>query len=206
MSGSIVNGNVATDKSSTTAGGNYVAFSSGTINGNFDFSGTAQTNLGGGTLNGVSQSNIAAVGSAYTTISNLSILFSGETGTNFSSLGVINAESGTKDGGSNYVFTATTSTFLQRGNVVISGSASDYVVINVGNTTGDNNNLTISNSLTLAGGITADHVFINVLTTGKQFDTSLSGGTFSGVVAALNSAVTVDNTSLVGRVIEGRFW
>jgi hypothetical protein len=200
---STVSGNIATNNSTTTAGGNYVAFSSGTINGNFDFTGTAQNNLGGGTLTGTKDSNVPAVGSAYTTISNLSALFSGEAGNTFTSLGVINAESGKQDSSSNYVFTATTSTFLQRGSVVINGSASDYVVINVGNTTSDNNSLTIANSLTLTGGITADHVFINVLTTGKVFDAALNAGTLTGVVTVLNSAVTVDNTSLAGRVIGG---
>ncbi len=50
FSNSTFNGNVATDNSRTTAGGNYVQFSSGTINGNFSFVGTAQSNLGSGTL------------------------------------------------------------------------------------------------------------------------------------------------------------
>jgi len=198
-----INGNVATNVSNTTAGGSYVAFTSGTINGNFDFSGTAQTNLGGGTITGSQNSNVAAVGTAYATISNLSILFSGEAGTNFPTLSTVNAESGTQDGAGNYVFTASTSTFLQRGAVVINGSASDYVVINVGNSLTDNNNITINSALTLTGGITSDHVFINVITSGQQFTTSLNQGILSGVITVLNSTINIDSTTVDGRVIGG---
>jgi hypothetical protein len=83
FSNSTYNGNVATDNPNTTAGGNYVQFSSGTINGNFSFVGTAQTNLGSGTLNGSEIANDSRVSAAYGTISSLSITFAGETGKSF---------------------------------------------------------------------------------------------------------------------------
>ncbi len=199
FSNATYNGNVATDNASTTAGGNYVQFSSGTINGNFSFAGTAQTNLGSGTLNGSKIANDSNVSSAYNTISNLSTTFAGESGTSFGGSGGITATGGTLDGSGNYVFTTTAANFLQGGALTITGTASEYVVINV---TG-NSNVQLKNLLTLSGGITDDHVFINITGSGKQVGGNTNGGVVNGIFVALNDTFNIDNTTIDGRVIGG---
>jgi PEP-CTERM motif-containing protein len=200
FSNSTYNGNVATDNSSTTAGGNYVQFSSGTINGNFSFVGTAQTNLGSGTLNGSKIANDANVSSAYNTISNLSTTFAAEAGTTFvAGAQTLNATSGTLDGGGNYVFTTTAANFLSSGALTINGTASQYVVIDV---TG-NNNVQLKNLLNLTGGITDDHVFINILGTGQSVGGNTNGGVVNGIFVALDDKFNIDNTTIDGRVIGG---
>jgi hypothetical protein len=199
FSNSTYNGNVATDNSSTTAGGNYVQFSSGTINGNFSFVGTAQTNLGSGTLNGSNIANDSNVSSAYNTISSLSSTFAGEAGLSFGGSGSLTASTGTQDAAGNYVFTTTANNFLSGGALTLTGTASDYVVINV---TG-NNNVQLKNLLSLSGGITDDHVFINITGTGQQIGGNTNGGIVNGIFVALNDKFNVDNTTIDGRVIGG---
>jgi PEP-CTERM motif-containing protein len=200
FSNSTFNGNVATDNSSTTAGGNYVQFSSGTINGNFSFVGTAQNNLGSGTLNGSKIANDANVSSAYNTISNLSTTFASEAGKSFSAgAQTLTASSGTQDSAGNFVFTTTAQNFLSSGALTISGSATDYVVINV---TG-NSNVQLKNLLNLTGGITDDHVFINITGTGDQVGGNTNGGVVNGIFVALNDKFNIDNTTIDGRVIGG---
>lgn len=181
-------------------GSNYVQFSSGTINGNFDFVGADnQASLGSGTLTGSIHTNVAAVGSAYTTITNLSNTFAGESGTSFGGSGTINASSGILDGTGNEVFTTTASNFLQGGALTINGSASDYVVIDV---TG-NNNVQLKNLLSLSGGITDDHVFINITGSGQQLGGTTNGGAVNGIFVALNDKFNINNTTIDGRLFGG---
>jgi len=198
ISNSTFNGNVSTDVSNPAS--NYVQFSSGTINGNFDFVGADnQSSLGSGTLNGSVNTNVSAVSSAYTTITNLSNTFASESGTSFGGSGTLTDTSGTLDGSGNYVFTTTAASFLQGGALTITGSASDYVVINV---TG-NSNVQLKNLLSLSGGITDDHVFINILGSGQQVGGNTNGGTVNGLFVALNDKFNIDNTTIDGRVIGG---
>jgi hypothetical protein len=200
FSNSTYNGNVATDNSGTTVGGNYVQFSSGTINGNFSFVGTAQTNLGSGALNGSKIANDANVSSAYNTISNLSTTFAAEAGKSFvAGAQTLTASSGTQDGAGNFVFTTMAQNFLSSGALTISGSATDYVVINV---TG-NNNVQLKTLLNLTGGITDDHVFINITGSGQQVGGNTNGGVVNGIFVALDDKFNIDNTTIDGRVIGG---
>jgi hypothetical protein len=200
FSNSTYNGNVATDKPNTTAGGNYVQFSSGTINGNFSFAGPAQTNLGSGTLNGSKIASDPNVSAAYTTISNLSTTFAGEAGTTFGAgAQTLSATSGKLDSSGNYVFTTTANNFLSNGTLTISGTANQYVVINV---TG-NNNVQLKNLLSLTGGITDDHVFINILGSGDQVGGNTNGGIVNGIFVALNDTINIDNTTIDGRIFGG---
>jgi hypothetical protein len=179
---------------------NYVQFSSGTINGNFSFVGTAQTNLGAGTLNGSKIANDVRVSSAYNTISSLSTTFAGEAGTTFlAGAQTLNATSGTLDASGNRVFTTTAANFLSSGALTINGTSSDYVVIDV---TG-NNNVQLKNLLNLTGGITDDHVFINITGTGQQVGGNTNGGIVNGIIVALNDKFNIDNTTIDGRVIGG---
>jgi len=196
-SNSVINGNVGIDFSGTIAGGNYVQFSSGTINGDFDFAGAAQNSLGAGTLTGVKNANDANISSAYNTISSLSSAFALETGNSISS-NMLDATSGHVDGNGNFVFTTTASGFLSS-DLTISGGINQSVVINV---TG-NNNVQLSHQLTLTGGITSDNVFINILGSGQQLSGTNNGGAVDGVIVALGDKVNIDNTTINGRLIGG---
>jgi hypothetical protein len=203
FSNSTFNGNVATDNPTTTAGGNYVQFSSGTINGNFSFVGTAQNNLGSGTLNGMKIANDATVSSAFNTISSLSATFAGEDGTatSFGGSGSLAASSGTLDANGNHVFTTTASNFLAGGALTIDGTGllpGQDVVINV---TG-NSNVALKNLLNLTGGLTDDQVFINITGTGNVGGNT-NGGVVNGIIVGLNAKFNVDNTTIDGRVFGG---
>lgn len=198
ISNSTFNGNGATDVSNP--GSNYVQFSSGTINGNFDFVGADnQASLGAGHLNGTIKTHVAAVGTAYTTITNLSNTFAGEAGTSFGGSGALTASNGILDASGNRVFTTTANNFLQSGALTITGSASDYVVINV---TG-NNNVQLKNLLSLSGGITDDHVFVNITGSGQQIGGNTNGGIVNGTIVALNDKFNIDNTTIDGRLFGG---
>jgi hypothetical protein len=197
FSNSIIHANVATDVPGTTAGSNYVEMSGGTIDGNFSFAGTAQSNLGAVAMSGTKISNDALVTSAYNTVFNLSNTFAGEPGAPLGS-GTVNASSGILDSTGNRVFTTTASSFLSSP-LTINGGPNDYVVINV---TGQNN-VQLKNTLSLTGGITSDHVFINITGTGQQVLGNTTGGTVNGVFVALNDAINIVNTTINGRVIGG---
>jgi hypothetical protein len=199
---STYNGNVATDNPTTTAGGNYVKFSSGTINGNFDFVGTAQTNLGAGTLTGSKNSNVSAVATAYNTITNLSTSFAAApSATTLATSGTVNASTGATNSGfgTTRFFTTTTGNFLG-GALVINGSSSDYVVINV--TATGNYNFNNGDALTLTGGITSDHVFVN-FTQAAGIQGNTNGGALNAVLVGLNSEIHIDNSTVNGRVFGG---
>src|SRR5579871_2616771 len=198
ISNSTFNGNVATDVGNPAS--NYVQFSSGTINGNFDFFGSDnQASLGSGTLNGMINTNVSDVGFAFTPITNLSTMFAGEMGTSFTGSGTLMATSGTLDSSGNRVFTTTAAQFLQGGTLTVNGSANDYVVIDV---TG-NANVQLKNQLLLTGGITDDHVFINITGTGQQVGGNTNGGVVNGVIVALNDKFNIDNTTIDGRIFGG---
>jgi hypothetical protein len=202
FSNSTYNGNVATDNPTTTAGGNYVKFTSGTINGNFDFVGTAQTNLGAGTLNGSKNSNVGAVASAYNTITNLSTNFAAvPNATTLPTSGTVNASAGaTNTGfGTTRFFTTTTGNFLNNP-LVINGSSSDFVVINVTGTS--NFNFSSGDSFTLTGGITSDQVFVNFTQAGTIGGNS-NKAPLNFVLVGLNSEIHIDNTTVNGRVFGG---
>jgi PEP-CTERM motif len=198
FSAETLNGNVAT-AASPTPGGNYVQFSSGTITGNFDFAGTAPSHLGAGSVDGSINSNVAAVTSAYSTLTALSNTFKSETGMILAGSGSVAASSGTMDSSGNFVFTGSTKTFLQSGALTINGTASQYVVINI---TDSAQQIQLKNVLHLTGGITSDHVFINI--TGNE---SIGGNTNSGVINgtffAPNATINIDNTTLDGRIFGG---
>jgi hypothetical protein len=205
LNNSSYNGNVGIDNPATTAGGNYVMFSSGTVHGNFDFVGTAQTNLGGGTVTGGSvRSNISAVDSAYTTITNLSTSFAAApNATAFPATGTVNANTGMTNtglGANTYFFHSTVGTFLNNMPVVINGASTDYVVINV--TGGQNYNFQSNGTLTLTGGITPDHVFINFVSSGS-IGGNTNGGPIDGLIVGINSQINLDNSTINGRIFGG---
>jgi hypothetical protein len=201
---STYNGNIGIDNPNTTANGNYVQFSSGTVHGNFDFVAQKQTQLGGGTVTGKIEGNVSAVGTAYTTIMNLSTMFAGETGQQLTTQttinpGVVGQNPGIVDGSGNFVYMIDASDFLHHGTFAINAPANAYVVINV---TG-NGNVNINSDLLLTGGITPDHVFVNVTGTGAQVGGNTNGGPLDAVIVAPYDSINIDNTTINGRVFGG---
>jgi choice-of-anchor A domain-containing protein len=198
FSNETLNSNVGA-AASPTPGGNYVQFSSGTITGNFDFAGTAPSSLGSGAVDGNINSNVAAVTSAYSTLTQLSNTFAAETGTALAGSGSVDATTGKLDITGNFVFTGTTSTFLQSGALTINGTANQYVVINI---TDNANQVQLKNLLNLTGGITSDHVFINI-TGNESIGGNTNGGIINGTFFAPNATVNIDNSTLDGRIFGG---
>jgi hypothetical protein len=143
-----------------------------TIHGNLDFAGSspAQGTSGGVTVTGHTNFNVAAADNA---VADAESLFSTYTAT--SSLASLATALGggstlTVSGTGNYsahefVYFASTSL----GAITINAPSSDYVIINVGegsNRSAGTGNYAIA-GVTLAGGITSDHVLFDIDTTGN---------------------------------------
>jgi hypothetical protein len=172
----------------------------GTLTGNIDFAGNINiTNTNG--ITGSVNANVAAVNTAFSTITSLSADLGAEPGTSLTLTGspqTINASSGMLDSSGNRVFTAG-SGFAPRAAITIDGAATDYVVINVPS----GQLMKLSNAVSLTGGITDDHVLFNVLGTGNEVGGAANGRTFHGVVVALNRKLNVDSVVVDGRLIGG---
>ncbi|MGP8049652.1 MAG: hypothetical protein ACLPYB_03490 [Desulfobaccales bacterium] len=154
----------------------------GTITGDIEFSAASsgQFSNSGLTINGTENYSVPTVTSALSTVNTLSQNLGIESGTSttITSGGSINASSGTLDGNGNRVFTVTSISFAN-GTFTINGSSSDYVVLNIAGSVGNNG---LNGSIVLTGGITIDHVLINYtpdtgnMTTYNNDYTNLSGG------------------------------
>ena len=194
----------------------------GTINGLVQFSAanTGQFSNSGLTLNpsvGNPQYSIANVTSGLNTANSLSQTLGLETGTSttISSGGSINASSGTLDGNGNRVFTVTSISF-PNGIFTVNGSASDYVVLNIAGSVGNNG---LNGAVTLAGGIPSDHVLLNYtpstsnltnynnaytnLTGGPTMTISTNGATTSGVFLDPTGDFQINHSNINGRIIGG---
>jgi hypothetical protein len=183
------------------------AVSSGTVNGSFDFSAanTGQFSISGGTVTGGENYNVANVTSGLNTVNALAQTLGGEAGTSttVTSGGSINASAGMLDGGGNRVFTVTSVSF-PNGTFTINGSASDYVVLNVGSAASFNG------AITLTGGITSSHVLINMtggnyttLSGGNTLTISTSGLTTTGIFLDPNGDFQINHSILDGQIFGG---
>jgi choice-of-anchor A domain-containing protein len=176
---------------------NYMDSSNAIIIGNLDFAGTAASGITA-TVTGSIRSNVSAVTSGYSTIVSLGTQFTMETGTQLTTETSITASSGMLDGSGNRVFQISSHDFLNNGTFTITGSASDYVVINVQG----NQNVSLKNDLLLTGGITSDHVFINI-ETDKGLGGNTNGGPINATIFAPNATVNVDHTLINGHFYGG---
>jgi uncharacterized repeat protein (TIGR01451 family) len=170
-----------------------------TVTGNVDFAGI--TNITNTTVTGMTNQNVADVNTAFNTMSTLSASLGAKTGTTLTLTGsaqTINASSGTLDANGNRVFTAS-SGFVVNAPLTINGGPNDYVVINIpaGQTA------KFSNSITLTGGITDDHVLYNVLGTGNEIGGAANQATVHGIILGINRKFNMDAVKVVGRVIGG---
>ena len=172
----------------------------GVLTGNIDFAGlTNITNTNG--ISGTVTPNVAAVNTAFNTMSTLSATLGAEAGTPLTLTGsaqTINASAGTLDASGNRVFTAG-SGFVVKGPLTINGSASDYVVINIPS----GQTAKFSDAITLTGGITDDHVLYNILGTGNEIGGAANKATVHGVIVGINRKFNMDAVTIDGRVIGG---
>jgi hypothetical protein len=198
--------------------------SNGSVLGNIRFSGAADTTglspdpdpgsnpgpftvSGGGTVTGGVFANDASVTLALNHVNSLSQTLGGEAGTalTLTSSQTINASSGILDGTGNRVFNSTSVNLNNASTLTISGSASDYVVINV-----TDNNPAFNGTILLAGGITSDQVLFNMFggnyvthTGGPTLTLSPNGQTETGIFLDPNGGMQFNHGLLNGRFFGG---
>jgi hypothetical protein len=205
--------------------------SNASVNGNLRFSGATNTTglspdpdpngsvgpftvSGGGSFNGKVIANDSTVASALTYVNDLSLALGGNAGTNttITSGGSINASAGalgttaSVDGnplGAYRVFTVTSANF-PNGMFTINGSATDQVVLNLGFSAN------LHGQILLAGGITQDHVLINVFggnpatfSGGPTLDVNTNGLSTFGVFLDPFGSMSAVHTDIQGRFFGG---
>jgi hypothetical protein len=180
--------------------GGTAQFANGTVNGNVDFQGTS--NPPGGTITGSVNGNVAAVGTALATVNSLATTLGSESGNSLAITGngqTINATSGHLDGSGNYVFNVTSLSLS--GGITVKGNASQYVVFDFNN---GNGNVKLNGTVSLTGGITADHVLFNFTGTGGQLGGNTHGGIINGDFLFPNMTLVINNTTIDGRLFGGQ--
>jgi len=197
--------------------------SNGSVNGNIRFSGAASvsglsggaipgpgpyTVSGGGTVSGGVFANDPLVTSALNHVNiDLSQTLGGHAGTDLTltSSQTILASNGILDADGNRVFDTTSVNLNNASILTISGSASDYVVINV-----TDNNPAFNGKIVLTGGITSDQVLFNMFggnyathTGGPTLTISANGQTTTGIFLDPNGGMQINHTVLDGRFFGG---
>jgi hypothetical protein len=193
------------------ATGKFQGNGPGTITGAVEFSAanTGQFSNSGLTITGGTLFSQGNVQTDLNALNTLSQNLSAEVGTalTFGNGGSLTASSGTLDGTGNRVFTVTTlGSFDNGNNFTITGAASDFVVINVHSTGGHGFN----GDIVLAGGITSDHVLINLtagnyatLSGGDTLTISTNGGATTGTFLDVNGDFSINHSVLNGRIFGG---
>jgi len=158
-----------------------------------------------GTVTGMVTTDVKAVSMALSTVNSLNSTLGSERGTSLMIKGngqVINATSGKLDAHGNYVFkVATASDFNNnRGGITIKGTASQYVVINIHNGTG---NVSLDGPISLRGGITSDHVLFNFVGTSGELGGAANGSVAMGTFLAPHMEVHLNSVIIDGRVFGG---
>jgi PEP-CTERM motif len=192
---------------------NPFQLSSGTITGNVNLQGT-YTGTTGGTVTGSINQNVGQVMTDYNNLSTLSsnlgsstVLASAPTitysGSGPASINISNGYSYTDGSGNQaYVFQITANIFSNiTSGFTINGSAGQTVVIDI---TG-NNNVSFSTPFTLSSGLTADHVFLNILGSNQnvQFSGAGQNTTFTGDILAINDNINFNSITYDGRIFGG---
>ncbi|MGC2693984.1 MAG: VPLPA-CTERM sorting domain-containing protein, partial [Desulfobaccales bacterium] len=135
-----------------------------------------------------------------TSLNSLSSTLGAESGTatTISSGGAINANSGVLDSSGNRVFTVTSISF-PNGTFTITGTSSQYVVLNVSSSDATNG---LNGSIALSGGITPDHVLINYYE-GGTMTINTNGATTTGVFLDPDGMFTINHSVVDGWVFGG---
>ena len=198
-----------------------LTFSNCSLIGNARFSGTANvtglsggpvpgpgpyTVSGGGTVTGGVVANDSVVTNALNYINSLSTALGGNAGTNttIASGGSINVSAGMLGTtssvagntlGTYHVFTVTAANFAN-GIFTINGNATDQVVLNIGFSAN------LHGQILLAGGLTSDHVLINLFGT-NTLDVNTNGLSTFGTFLDPNGTMSAVHTDIQGRWFGG---
>jgi len=181
-----------------------------TLNGDLRFSGNAVNGvdykLNGGTLNGSITNHDQGVIDALTAINFYSTFLGGEAGTallikdDFT----VNVSDGILDATGNRVFTATVNGFDSGEAMTVNGNAGDYVVFNI------HASANIHGQILLTGGITSDHVLINMWggsdvnhDGGPTLSVNTNGLATFGIFLDPNGSMSAVNTNIQGRFLGG---
>ncbi|HXI83202.1 MAG TPA: PEP-CTERM sorting domain-containing protein [Verrucomicrobiae bacterium] len=182
-----------------------------TVAGNLNFAGAISlANSGTGHNTGSTNANVSQVNTDLINLNALSATLGAEAGTALAiSIGnnatqTVNASSGTLDGSGNDVFTISSMSFVAGSTLQISGSASDFVVLNYG--AGVNTHF--SGAITLSGGITPDHVLINIfnganLMAGDTLLTAANNADQFVTYLDPNGTITINSVTIHGHLFGG---
>jgi hypothetical protein len=162
---------------------------------------------GGGTVSGGVVANDSAVTSALNYVNSLSTALGGNAGTNtaITSGGSINVSAGTLGTtasvggnalGTYRVFTVTSANF-PNGAFTIHGSATDQVVLNIAAS------VNLHGQILLAGGLTSDHVVINLFGVNTTLDVNTNGLATFGTFLDPNGTMSAVHTDIEGRWFGG---
>ncbi len=195
------------------ATGKFAGNGPGTITGTVEFSATktGQFSNNGLTITGnggVPLYSQSIVASGLSTVNTLSQTLGGESGSGtaltISSGGSVNANSGFLDGSGNRVFTLQAASNFPNGTFTITGTSSQFVVVDVPFA------FAFNGSIVLAGGMTSDHVLFNftagnysTLSGGSTLTINTNGATTMGVFLDPNGTIQINSSVLEGRLFGG---
>jgi hypothetical protein len=189
------------------------------VNGKVDCEGSCASAVSGGAITGTQpvslggalpsgspasvNSNVPAVETAIMAAENLSSTYGAESalGTAITINGTtnINASSGFVDPSGAHLFTASSFSIGNGHTVTITGTASDFVVIDI---TGNSGNK-LDGALTLTGGITPDQVLINFIGVGGNVQGAANGATLDGTFLIPNEGVQLNSLTIDGHLFGG---
>jgi hypothetical protein len=143
--------------------------------------------------------NDANVQTDLNNLNSLSTNLGTEAGTSLtiSSGGSVNASSGTMDLSGNDVFTLLSGSNFPNGNFTITGTSSQFVVINVPFA------FAFNGSIVLSGGLISDHVLFNLTGTNHTLTINTNGATTDGTFLDPNGAIQINHSILDGRLFGG---
>jgi hypothetical protein len=199
-SSTTINGSVALG--SPTNGSAMVQGNGATINGNVDFAaGSLSAGTMGATVSGSINPNVTNAANAVSDAMSLSSSYGAVTGSLLTGTGAVSLNVATNPGGeynsesNEHVYSLSTSSKMT--SITITAAAGQYVVINVG--AGSSKNWSLI-AVTLSGGITADDVLFNVLTTGNLTSGNAQNDTINADVIDLAGNVNINQVTLNGRL------
>jgi len=198
-SSTTINGSVALG---SPTNGSLVQGGGATINGNVDFAaGSLSAGAMGVTVSGSINPNVTNAANAVSDAVSLSSSYASASGSLLTGSGAVNLNVTTNPGkeynsqSNEHVYSLSTSSSMT--SLTITAAAGQDVIINVG--AGSSKNWSLI-AVTLSGGITADDVLFNILTTGNLTSANAQNDTISADIIDLAGNVSINQVTLDGRL------